>query len=79
MCVENPKTWYRHVNKVLLTINRTPPRSTKYFPFQILSGLKVKLPDCHDLLQMLEEEEVDELERKKNNIRVEARENIAKI
>lgn len=60
-CIENPKSWYKHIDQVERTINNTPPRSTKFTPFKILTGLKMRIRENVDMRELIHEATVDEL------------------
>jgi len=45
LCQNNQANWYCHVDKIQHFINDTPPRTTKYSPFEILTGLNMRKKD----------------------------------
>jgi len=79
LCAEDPKTWFKHVGRVQQFINSSAPRNTKIAPFKILTGINMKTKYDKELVKLLEEDFLNELQEEKEKIRVEAKENIAKI
>lgn len=79
LCVENPKLWYKHVDRVQQIINSTPTRSTKYSPFKLLIGVDMRVNASHDIRGLLEESAIEQLDEERNIVREEARSNIARI
>ena len=79
LCVENPTHWYKYVDRIQQCINNTSPRSTKVSPFKILTGLNMRIPSQNNFRELLDEYAIEELDEERDQIRVEAKENIAKI
>lgn len=79
LCHNNPANWYRHVERIQQLLNNTPPRSTKFTPFRILTGLDMRTSDSIDLRNMLEDSLLKELDGERESIRKKAAENISKI
>lgn len=42
LSIDDPARWYKHVASVQRIINCTKSRSTKYTPFELLIGIKMK-------------------------------------
>lgn len=78
-CMEDPKSWYKHVRRVQTMINSTVSRSTQYSPFKLLTGVEMRIPDYPDLREILESEIVDELIEDRDEMRLKAKENSEKI
>jgi len=70
LCQNNQANWYCHVDKIQQIINNTPPRTTKYSPFKILTALNMRKKD---------DVEIDELNYERDEIRRTAQENIEKV
>ena len=79
LCAGSPQNWYKHVRRVQMLINSTPPRSTRIYPFKLLTGVEMRLPDYPDLREISDAEIVREFEDEGNDMRIEAKENIARI
>ncbi|XP_036346770.1 uncharacterized protein LOC118756086 [Rhagoletis pomonella] len=79
LCQEKPSQWYRHVKRVQQYINSTPPRSTKFAPFRIQTGMEMRIPNMPDLQQLLARVAVEELDEDREAVRKAAQENIARI
>ena len=79
MCAENPQQWYKHVDKVQQCINNTPPRSTKFSPFRILTGSEMRIDSQNDIRKLIDEYAIKELDEQRDEIREKARSNIAEI
>lgn len=79
LCYEDPNCWYKHVERVQQAINNTPPRSTKFSPFRILTGLEMRVPDIPQIKDLLDELSVEEIDVSREEVRKEARLNIEKI
>lgn len=79
LCKDNPTQWYKHVGRVQQIINNTPPRSTKFAPFKILTGLDMRIADDLGLNELLKEASIDEIHEERNDLRKQAQTNIQKI
>ena len=60
-CAEDPKNWYRHVDKVMQIINSTAPRSTKFSLFRLMTGVEMWRKEYPDLKDIIEDDVVSEL------------------
>ena len=76
LCQEKPGLWYKHLDRVQQLINNTPPRSTKFSPFRLLTGLEMRVSDQKDLKRFLDEELARELDHERDEVRQKAKENI---
>lgn len=45
LSLNDPAKWYRHVSAVQRIINSTTSSVTKFFPFEVLTGVKMKNKD----------------------------------
>lgn len=70
LCVEDSKSWYKHVEHV---------RSTMFSPFRILTGVEMRLKANTSINQLLEDTILEELDPERSQIREEARQHILKI
>ena len=69
LCAEDLQNWYKHGDKVQQCINNTPPRSTKYSPFRILTGCEMRTDEGKDIRNMIEEFVIEELQETKTSNR----------
>ncbi|GFT25650.1 hypothetical protein TNCV_1965601 [Trichonephila clavipes] len=56
MSIEDPTKWFKHVDSLQRVLNSVPSRSTKYSPFELLIGVKMKNPEDVMIRNLLEEE-----------------------
>ncbi|GFX94852.1 transposon Tf2-9 polyprotein [Trichonephila clavipes] len=75
MSIEDPTKWFKHVD----SLQRVPSRSTKYSPFELLIGVKMKNPEDVIIRNLLEEESQEQLFQHRDNLRREAKQNILKL
>ncbi|GFX42905.1 transposon Tf2-8 polyprotein [Trichonephila clavipes] len=61
MSIEDPTKWFKHVDSLQRVLNSVPPRSTKYSPFELLIGVKMKNPEDVMIRNLLEEESQEQL------------------
>ncbi|GFW74509.1 transposon Tf2-6 polyprotein [Trichonephila clavipes] len=79
MSIEDPTKWFKHVDSLQRVLNSVPSRSTKYSPFELLIGVKMKNPEDVMIRNLLEEESHEQLFQHRDNLRREAKQNILKI
>ncbi|GFW92096.1 hypothetical protein TNCV_2153751 [Trichonephila clavipes] len=79
MSIEDPTKWFKHVDSQQRVLNSVPSRSTKYSPFELLIGVKMKNPEDVMIRNLLEEESEEQLFQHRDNLRREAKQNILKI
>ncbi|GFW71392.1 transposon Tf2-9 polyprotein [Trichonephila clavipes] len=78
MSIEDPTKWFKHVDSLQRVLNSVPSRSTKYSPFELLIGIKMKNPEDVIIINLLEESQ-EQLFQHRDNLRREAKQNILKI
>ncbi|GFU83255.1 transposon Tf2-9 polyprotein [Trichonephila clavipes] len=61
MSIEDPTKWFKHVDSLQRVLNSVPSRSTKYSPFELLIGVKMKNPEDVMIRNLLEEESQEQL------------------
>ncbi|GFW36411.1 transposon Tf2-9 polyprotein [Trichonephila clavipes] len=77
--LDDPTKWYRHVDRIQRIMNSTVSRSTKWTPFELLTGVQmrnkedIKIRDL--LMQELQEQYLDQRE----SMCQDAKRNILKI
>ncbi|GFX58931.1 transposon Tf2-11 polyprotein [Trichonephila clavipes] len=79
MSIEDPAKWFKHVDSLQRVLNSVPSRSTKYSPFELLIGVKMKNPEDVIIRNLLEEESQEQLFQHRDNLRREAKQKILKI
>ncbi|GFT23874.1 transposon Tf2-11 polyprotein [Trichonephila clavipes] len=79
MSIEDPTKWFKHVDPLQRVLNSVPSRSTKYSPFELLIGVRMKNPEDVMIRNLLEEESQEKLFQHRDNLRTEAKQNILKI
>ncbi|GFW87859.1 transposon Tf2-8 polyprotein [Trichonephila clavipes] len=79
MSIEDPTKWFKYVDSLQRVLNSVPSRSTKYSPFELLIGVKMKNPEDVMIRNLLEEESEEQLFQHRDNLRREAKQNILKI
>lgn len=78
LSLDDPKKWYRHVDKVQQTINSTFQRSINTTPFQLLIGVKMKQKEDLALKSLIEDEFRDQFEQTRCEARLNAKSQILK-
>ncbi|GFV25544.1 hypothetical protein TNCV_1148141 [Trichonephila clavipes] len=79
MSIEDPTKWFKHVDSLQRVLNSVPSRSSKYSPFELLIGVKMKNPEDVMIRNLIEEESQEQLFQHRDNLRREAKQNILKI
>jgi transposase InsO family protein len=79
MTAPRPEEWYKHLNVTQLYLNTTMHRSIATAPFHLLFGTHARLRNDDNIRQLLENEWVTSFQKERNELRVRAKENIAKI
>ncbi|GFW76899.1 transposon Tf2-11 polyprotein [Trichonephila clavipes] len=79
MSIEDPTKWFKHVDSIQRVLNSVPSRSTKYSPFELLIGVKMKNPEDVMMRYLLEEKSQEQLFQHRDNLRREAKQNILKL
>ncbi|GFU33420.1 hypothetical protein TNCV_4362421 [Trichonephila clavipes] len=79
MSIEDPTKWFKHVDSLQRVLNSVPSRSTKYSPFELLIGVKMKNPKGIIIRNLFEEESQEQLFQHRDNLRRDAKQNILKI
>lgn len=73
-----PEKWYRHVDAVQRYLNATPSRSTGKTPSQLMFGVNIRLKEDLRLPELLEEEWATQFVEDREELRKEAKKQIAK-
>ncbi|GFX92960.1 transposon Tf2-9 polyprotein [Trichonephila clavipes] len=75
LTIEEPEKWFKHVHRLQRIMNSTTTRSTKFTPFEVLIGVKMKQKDDLKIKRLHEDELIDE----RQTLRNEATENILRL
>lgn len=78
LSADDPTKWYKHVSAVQRCINNTYQRSVKMSPFELLTGVKMRDKD-DNILELIEEENVQNFNEEREELRRKAKEGIQKI
>ncbi|GFV28228.1 transposon Tf2-6 polyprotein [Trichonephila clavipes] len=76
---DDPTEWYKFVDRLQRILNSTSNRSTKWSPFELLTGVTMRNKEDLYLRNLLMEEMVEELQEQRNQLRQDAKRNIQKI
>lgn len=76
----SPEKWYRFVEDVQRAINKAVHRTTKYSPFQVLFGVKMRDNPIDDsVIKTIEDELIENFNDERNTIRQEAKQHIQEV
>ncbi|XP_036322092.1 uncharacterized protein LOC118736094 [Rhagoletis pomonella] len=78
LSADNSAKWYKHVANVQKAINSCVHSSTKFSPFELLIGVKMKSDKNNNLLELLREEMVVAFDEERQQMREEAKLQISK-
>lgn len=76
---EDPSKWYKYVSAVQRILNSTTTRSTKYTPFELMVGVRMRNKNDIRIKELLDEEYRNNVMQSRGDIREEARKNILRI
>ncbi|GFY37177.1 transposon Tf2-6 polyprotein [Trichonephila inaurata madagascariensis] len=79
LSIDDPTKWYKFVDRLQRILNSTSTRSTKWSPFELLTGVTMRNKENLYLRNLLMEEMVEELQEQRNQLRQDAKRNIQKI
>ncbi|GFW65480.1 hypothetical protein TNCV_1776241 [Trichonephila clavipes] len=79
LSIDDPTKWYKFVDRLQRILNSTSNRSTKWSPFELLTGVTMRYKEDLYLRNLLMEEMVEELQEQRNQRRHDAKRNIQKI
>lgn len=71
--------WYKNLDAALQCLNAPIHRSSGMSPFKLLLGVRPRLKDFPDIREWLEKEWIESFQNKRDELRAQASENIAKI
>ncbi|GFV48390.1 uncharacterized protein TNCV_3026601, partial [Trichonephila clavipes] len=80
LTIEDPEKWFKHVHRLQRIMNSTTTRSTKFTPFEVLIGVKMKKQkEDLQIKHLLEDELSEQFINKRETLRNEAKENILRL
>ncbi|GFY17673.1 hypothetical protein TNCV_1074081 [Trichonephila clavipes] len=79
LTIEEPEKWFKHVHRLQRILNSTTTRSTKFTPFEVLIGVKMKQKEDLKIKHLLEDELSELFINKRETLRNEAKENILRL
>ncbi|GFX47184.1 transposon Tf2-8 polyprotein [Trichonephila clavipes] len=79
LTIEEPEKWFKHVHRLQRIMNSTTTRSTKFTPFEVLIGVKMKQKEDLQIKHLLEDEVSEQFINKRETLRNEAKENILRL
>ncbi|GFT71662.1 transposon Tf2-6 polyprotein [Trichonephila clavipes] len=79
LSIDDPTKWYKFVDRLQRILNSTSNRSTKWSPFELLTGVTMRNKEDLYLRKLLMEEMVEVLQEQRNQLRQDAKRNIQKI
>ncbi|GFY31347.1 transposon Tf2-6 polyprotein [Trichonephila clavipes] len=75
LSIDDPTKWYKFVDRLQRILNSTSNRSTKWSPFELLTGVTMRNKEDLYLRNLL----MEELQEQRNQLRQDAKRNIQKI
>ncbi|GFU71912.1 integrase catalytic domain-containing protein [Trichonephila clavipes] len=79
LSIDDPTKWYKFVDRLQRILNSTSTGSTKWSPFELLTGVTMRNKEDLYLRNLSMEEMVEELQEQRNQLRQDAKRNIQKI
>ncbi|GFU68572.1 transposon Tf2-6 polyprotein [Trichonephila clavipes] len=79
LSIDDPTKWYKFVDRLQRILNSTSNQSTKWSPFELLTGVTMRNKEDLYLRNLLMEEMVEELQEQRNQLRQDAKRNNQKI
>ncbi|GFU41725.1 hypothetical protein TNCV_1076201 [Trichonephila clavipes] len=79
LTIEEPEKWFKHVHRLQRIMNSTTTRSTKFTPFEVLIGVKMKQKEDLQIKHLLEDKLSEQFINKRETLRNEDKENILRL
>lgn len=79
LCISDPSVWYKHVSRLQRSLNSTFQRSINTTPFELMMGIKMKTNEDIEIYSLLQQECVDGFMQQREELRLMAKEQIAKV
>lgn len=78
LSTDNPEKWYLHVRDIQKFLNNTHQRAINTTPFQLMFGVKMKTKDS-EISKIIEEEMQNDFDQERDEMRLQAKQEINKI
>ncbi|GFU53692.1 transposon Tf2-9 polyprotein [Trichonephila clavipes] len=79
LTIEEPEKWFKHVHRLQRIMNGTTTRSTKFTPFEVLIGVKMKQKEDLQIKHLLEDELSEQFINKQRHYVTKLKENILRL
>lgn len=79
LSIDDPTQWFKFVPRLQRILNSTTTRSTKFTPFEVLTGVKMKQKEDLQIKQLLDEEHILKVFEEREILRNEAKQNISRL
>ncbi|GFX43648.1 hypothetical protein TNCV_510971 [Trichonephila clavipes] len=79
LSINEPEKWFKHAPNLLRVLNSTVSSTTKYSPFELLTGSKMKTKDDEIIIQLLNDENTERLMQEREEMRHDAKVNIQHV
>ena len=79
LSLDSPGKWYQHVNKLQRILNSTFQRSIGMAPFRLLTGVEMRHLEDIKLRQLLEVEWRNQFEESRDDLRLQAKQQVSRI
>jgi transposase InsO family protein len=79
LSLDDPEKWYTHVKPLQRILNSTFQRSIKTTPMELLVGVPMKTDKDVQIMELIEDEDRQQFENERNNLREKARKEIFEI
>lgn len=79
LTIDEPGAWFKHVNKLQLFLNNSYQRAIGTTPGEIMFGVPIRTTDDFHLKELIEKEALDSFMNDREQLRMNARDDIASI
>ena len=76
---EEPGKWHKKVARVQKALNGSYQRAIGKTPFEVMFGVKMRMPEDADLMKMIDEESYERFHEERRQVREQARQQIEKV
>ncbi|GBM68912.1 hypothetical protein AVEN_117477-1 [Araneus ventricosus] len=76
---DDPTKWFKHVSNVQRIINSSTSSKTRYTPFELMMGSKMKNKEDVKVKELLHEEYLNHLMQERDEMSNDAKQNILKL
>ncbi|GFW47524.1 transposon Tf2-9 polyprotein [Trichonephila clavipes] len=79
LSINEPEKWFKHAPNLQRVLNSTVSSTTKYSPFELLTGSKMKTKDDEIIIQLLNDENTERFMQEREEMRHDAKVNIQHV